>query len=187
MLGRKWLLRHPRVFAALDAVELRELIDDPLREIASADLVFGMGRVLLEAIAAAKLPVMIGYQDPIALISSENIERLGDSNFSGRGESACGSKKLAEEIDQQLKRDRSNEAGKLQEAIQLDPHVCELQEILERLQAGENKLVLSGGLSERVIRLSVKLARNELSPEHYVANLKSSLNAAQLSTLVAQQ
>jgi hypothetical protein len=59
--------------------------DDPARVIADADIVVGMGRVVLEGLAARRPTVLIGYEKAVGVVSGENFDKYGFSNFSGRG------------------------------------------------------------------------------------------------------
>ena len=84
-LGRKWLMRNPKLWSVLRDIEFCPPTDDPARVIADADIVVGMGRVVLEGLAARRPTVLIGYEKAVGVVSGENFDKYGFSNFSGRG------------------------------------------------------------------------------------------------------
>lgn len=55
------------------------------KEIANADIVLGLGRCIIEAMASQKICCIIGYDKIKPIIKKENIEQAMFENFSGRG------------------------------------------------------------------------------------------------------
>jgi hypothetical protein len=86
LLGANWSYQNRRrVFSALPRVHVLGYDRDPRGLAGQSDLVLGMGRVLLEGLAAGKPVVLIGYDRLCGLVTAENLEAFSRSNFSGRG------------------------------------------------------------------------------------------------------
>lgn len=105
LLGRKWLVKHPLVWRYLSKIHLRHATTKPSQVVADADVVLGMGRVILEGMAAGKPCILIGYQHVVGLVTKENFDSLRYHNFSGRGVEPVPLKKLAKTVQQQLMND----------------------------------------------------------------------------------
>jgi hypothetical protein len=84
-LGRKWLLARPTRLLCLPRIRLLPPTDAPERAVEAADVVLGMGRALLEGVAAGRPSILVGYERVIDLLDDVNFEAFRDSNFSGRG------------------------------------------------------------------------------------------------------
>ena len=177
VLGRKWLLRHPQAFAALGAIELQSLTSEPMREIEAADVVFGMGRVLLEAIAAGKVPVLIGYERPISVVTAANYARLAVNNLSGREQADTTPAKIAAEIANVLSSRRSDVLGSLQDQIALEPWGNDLCELLRHMpRSDDNANEVLGDTSEtRRLRISAgRLLNGRMSLDEWLETLENS-------------
>lgn len=86
MLGFRWSLKQGPAFAArLARIRVSGPVANSGKLIAAQDGVFGMGRVVLEAMAAGRPAVLIGYDEAIDVIDGENFDRFAAKNFSGRG------------------------------------------------------------------------------------------------------
>jgi len=86
LLGRKWCLaRMPKLIPVARRIQLLAGTDSPATLIQEHGTVFGMGRVVLEALAEDRRAVLIGYHQAIDVASLETIESMARSNFSGRG------------------------------------------------------------------------------------------------------
>ena len=83
-LGRKWLLKNPHVLKYLHRINIQPPAMDKQKIIDQADIVLGMGRVVLEGIMAKKPTVLIGYDAVKGLVTSANFSEYQYSNFSGR-------------------------------------------------------------------------------------------------------
>lgn len=64
------------------------------------DVIIGMGRCILEAIACKKIAIISGYEEIIGIIKTENIETASLENFSGRGMKPLGEEKTIQQLDQ---------------------------------------------------------------------------------------
>lgn len=64
-------------------IELLPATNDVKGIMDSYDVVLGMGRCILEAIAMKKIPIIIGYNKCINIVNKENIELANNYNFSG--------------------------------------------------------------------------------------------------------
>ena len=62
------------------------------------DIVLGVDRVILEAIAMKKIPVLIGYSEPKQIITKENIKIEADEGFSGENLKSTSIEELAKQI-----------------------------------------------------------------------------------------
>lgn len=88
IVGFKWALDR-KLLATLARVRFPGVVADPMRFIGEYDAVFGMGRVVIEALAAGKPAVLIGYDHVVDVIDGANFDRFAEANFSGRGEAAA--------------------------------------------------------------------------------------------------
>lgn len=66
-------------------IRLLGKVDEPRRILRKYDLVLGMGRVILEAIAEGLEALCIGYDGLKGYVTPELLHRLAYANFSGRG------------------------------------------------------------------------------------------------------
>jgi len=84
LLGRKWILTKPSVWSFLKKINIKPPIKNSQDAISQANVVFGMGRVLLEGIAANRLSVLIGYNEVMGVLNQQVYDEFKYSNFSGR-------------------------------------------------------------------------------------------------------
>lgn len=84
-LGRKWALRNPALVPVLPFIRFRSATNEPMKVISDADVVLGMGRVVLEGLAANKPTILIGYERTIGLVTRAKLSTYEEANFSGRG------------------------------------------------------------------------------------------------------
>lgn len=85
-LGGTWCYEQgPGFLRSLLHVHFQGYTDDSRALIRKADVVLGMGRVVLEGLAEGKPCVVVGYEDIGGLVSPETFEKYRWSNFSGRG------------------------------------------------------------------------------------------------------
>jgi hypothetical protein len=85
ILGRRWLAQGlDRVTGAL-VTRFEPPTEEPQAQVARADVVLGMGRALLEGLAAGLPSVLVGYDRVVGLVTNDNFADLRVSNFSGRG------------------------------------------------------------------------------------------------------
>ena len=88
ILGRRWVAQGlDRVTGAL-LTRFEPSTEKPEEKVVQSDIVLGMGRALLEGLAAGRPSVLVGYEGVIGLVTNDNFERLQFSNFSGRGVAA---------------------------------------------------------------------------------------------------
>jgi hypothetical protein len=83
-LGRKWLAKNYWCLRDLPAITFCPQTEDARAVIRDADVVLGMGRVLLEALSLGKIAILVGYQDVIGRVSMTNFQQLRSTNLSGR-------------------------------------------------------------------------------------------------------
>jgi hypothetical protein len=110
LLGRKWLFSDWNRCLGAALTRLEGLSDEPEAEARRADVVLGMGRALLEGLAAERPCVLIGYEDVIGVVTNDNFEHLSATNFSGRN---CRAEPIAQVAKQA--------AAALQERTALSP------------------------------------------------------------------
>lgn len=108
-LGRRWLLKNIKLINVLPYLSMRPLTSEPEEAIQRADIVFGMGRVVLEAMALERLAVLIGYQTPIGLVTEQNFDAYQTTNFSGREQAP----KCVDDIVQEI----VNKIGQIKQAV----------------------------------------------------------------------
>ena len=68
-----------------EAIAMEGWADDPAPHMDKADLVLGVGRCVLEAIAAGRPVLVLGNERIGGLVTAENFPVLQKTNFSGRG------------------------------------------------------------------------------------------------------
>ncbi|GEM_PF-3278738 len=85
LLGFKWAF-DARMLRVLPRTHIIGAVDEPMELIAQYGAVFGMGRVVLEALAAGRPAVVIGYESVADVVDGSNFDRFAERNFSGRGE-----------------------------------------------------------------------------------------------------
>ena len=85
-LGASWCLSQGAGFIPkLRRVEFVGWTSRGREMIESSDAVMGMGRVVLEAVAAGRPAVVVGYEDAHGLLTKGRFEMFRRTNFSGRG------------------------------------------------------------------------------------------------------
>lgn len=99
-LGRKWCVRQGWALAkVISRIEFVGWTADARHLMRKSDVVLGMGRVLLEAVAENRPAVLVGYRDVHGLLTEETFDRFRASNFSGRGIPAAGIDEVARSLE----------------------------------------------------------------------------------------
>jgi hypothetical protein len=119
LLGRKWLLRHPTVALRLNRIFIRPLTNTPSKVIQNADIILGMGRVVLEGLAHGRPTVLIGYEEAIDAVDVSNFSALQQTNFSGRMQIAQDHKAITNKIVGMLPTTAS-QRSELQNLVSID-------------------------------------------------------------------
>ena len=102
LLGKKWMLLNPSVYKVLERIKVEPLTQEVQKVIKNSDIVFGMGRVVLEGIALRKPTVLVGYDKVISAVNDENFSQLQSSNFSGRDQISLPSKEIIKQLTNML-------------------------------------------------------------------------------------
>ncbi|MDM8553607.1 glycosyltransferase [Desulfococcaceae bacterium HSG7] len=85
-LGGKWCYKQGiSFFRNLNNISFYGYTSRSKELIRNSDVVFGMGRVLLEGLAEGKPGILVGYKNAHGIVTKENFETFRYSNFSGRG------------------------------------------------------------------------------------------------------
>ena len=85
-LGARWSFGQGLAFVrTMPRIHFIGWTGDSRAEIRKADVVLGMGRVVLEAIAEGRPAVLTGYHDVHGLVTRETFDAFRKANFSGRG------------------------------------------------------------------------------------------------------
>lgn len=71
-----------------------------LEEMNEAEIILGLGRCILEAVAMQKIAIIMGYEEPKQLILPQNIENASNNNFSGRNMESETVENLVEQLKQ---------------------------------------------------------------------------------------
>jgi len=101
------------------------------KEISNSDIVLGLGRCIIEAMASKKICCIIGYEKLKPIISKDNIEKAMFENFSGRG--------LPDEtIDSIIKQIREKEKEEIKKIVNDNYKV-----IKEKLDLEKNIYIIS--------------------------------------------
>jgi hypothetical protein len=85
ILGRRWIAQGLDRFTGTLLTRFEPPTDNPEKKVAQSDIVLGMGRALLEGVAAGRPSILVGYERVVGLVTNENFPALRFSNFSGRG------------------------------------------------------------------------------------------------------
>jgi len=86
LFGRKWLMKNTCLINILRHTYIHPLTNNVTEAIQKSDVVLGMGRVALEAIANSKTAILIGYHHSIGVIDINNFKQYQTTNFSGRAQ-----------------------------------------------------------------------------------------------------
>lgn len=98
-LGARWCTgRGLRFLLTLRKIHFIGWTADPRAEIRRADAVMGMGRVILEAIAEGKTPILVGYESAHGVVTPLRFDELRRTNFSGRGALPQAHDEIVEEL-----------------------------------------------------------------------------------------
>lgn len=98
-LGGRWALGQGLGFLrTIPRVHFIGWTADARRHIREADVVLGMGRVVLEGIAEDRLAVLVGYKALHGVITPANFDAFRRSNFSGRGVPEKSAAEVVEEL-----------------------------------------------------------------------------------------
>ena len=82
-----------------DIITIEGWVDDPLASFAAADVVLGVGRCVLEAVAAGRPVLVVGNEEIGGWVTEANFLSLQKANFSGRGSgTAVNGENLAKEL-----------------------------------------------------------------------------------------
>lgn len=101
LLGRSWCLQSgPEVLYALGFTRVVSGCSDLKPLFDQTGVVFGMGRVVIEALGSGKPSVLFGYDDVVDVVRGENFARMAVSNFSGRGIEKCGDREILAQLSQ---------------------------------------------------------------------------------------
>jgi len=90
IFGRKWAIRNIGLVHSVKYINVHPITLEVPSKMQEVDIIFGMGRVVLEALANRKLAILVGYSEAINLITKENFKELQKSNFSGRSQLVTG-------------------------------------------------------------------------------------------------
>jgi hypothetical protein len=86
LLGARWCHgERRRLWRALPRVRWLGYTPDPRSAARQAELVFGMGRALLEGLAEGRPGVLVGYDRVCGLVTARSFGAFAATNFSGRG------------------------------------------------------------------------------------------------------
>lgn len=129
-LGRKWLLKKPQLIPLLRHIKYFPLTLEPERAIENSTIVLGMGRVVLEGIAAGKPAILIGYDKVIGRVTKERFDEFQFSNFSGRGVDETPVNMVAEEVVQAVHAD-DGENVELKKLVDINEAEGNLNRILD--------------------------------------------------------
>ena len=159
LFGRKWLCMHPIALLAIGQVRIYEATLKVNEVIAQHDVVLGMGRVILEALASKKSGVLIGYDRPIGLVTTENFEQYQSTNFSGRGQTLNSKRSILGELKNRRDRPQGyqQERETLAKLVDIQASIPELHAVLAR--AGLTKLDLA--LDNSILGILSSMIENE--------------------------
>jgi hypothetical protein len=99
VLGARWCREQgPLIWRALPWVTWLGYTDDARGAARRVDVVLGMGRVVLEALAENRPAVLVGYAEAHGLLTPERWGRAAATNFSGRGCEVVRPESMAREL-----------------------------------------------------------------------------------------
>jgi hypothetical protein len=179
-LGRKWLLRNPGSIPDLPHIEFRPPTPDSEKAIAEADVVLGMGRVVLEGLAANKPTVLIGYDHVIGLVTRECFSEYQHSNFSGRG---LESQALDRVADQAVKAHESENGADREIAKLVD--INESWEITLETHEVASNMNCDAQLMAAVSRQADDLLNGAIDEKKFLDNIYKTLSSEETKTYKA--
>jgi hypothetical protein len=98
-LGARWCWNEgAAILASLPFVEWSGYRPDVRRLMRASDLVLGMGRVVLEALAESRPALLVGYDQLHGCVTPETLALYGSSNFSGRAVPAARAEECADRL-----------------------------------------------------------------------------------------
>lgn len=129
------------------------------------DIVLGVDRVILEAIAMKKIPVLIGYSEPKQIITKENIKIEADEGFSGENLKSTSIEELAKQIKEKT--------------IDLEEnynYVKENLNIQKNIYTEEKTEINYEGANIEIIRLIEKLQNKNIELQEKIPKINEKLN-----------
>lgn len=101
VLGLKWLLNHPLVSLSILLGRVSVVPHGVHNEslVADAEMVVGMGRVVLEGLAVNKTTVLVGYDGVRDVLDENNFGLYDANNLSGRGTEPSPIKSIVRRIE----------------------------------------------------------------------------------------
>ncbi len=170
MLGARWCLSQGASFLrALPRIRVHGYASDPRGLMRESDVVMGMGRVILEALAESRPAVLIGYDRMCGPVTERSFDRYRRANFSGRGEEP----RSVEAVKAALLELWRGGGGP--SARQLDVISVEGQGDL--LHALLGRVVEKGGIADRDRRLA----------DHLVGRIRSGASEEELFAIVCDR
>ena len=179
--GARWSLRRPLSFLRL-LPQLRFVgaAEDVAGLMERADLVLGMGRVVLEGLAARRPALLIGYEHPHGVVTSARLDRFAHTNYSGR---QCEPLTVAESVAEI--RGLNSLGWELSstelERLDVERTVDELQEIFAAVGSQPAATESDRALAQTI----ANMAREGASDEAVVERVGKDLTAAEQRTLRA--
>lgn len=99
VLGARWCrAQGPALLRALPFVDWHGYEPEPRRLMRASDLVLGMGRVLIEALAERRPAYLVGYTGLHGLLTPATLDACAAANFSGRGLPAHSDAEAADQL-----------------------------------------------------------------------------------------
>jgi glycosyltransferase involved in cell wall biosynthesis len=179
-LGGKWCYEQGiSLLRALRHVDFHGYTSDARELIREADVVLGMGRVLLEGMAEGKPCVLIGYDEICGLVTPETFEQYRWSNFSGRGIEPQPAAAVCESLRGFGRHGSAQSAGHLSA---IDVATCGdrlgglLEELIGSAVFAEDEVKLARELSESI-------SSTEFRSEDIYSSVCSRLSPRELSSL----
>lgn len=129
------------------------------------DIVLGVDRVILEAIAMKKIPVLIGYSEPKQIITKENIKIEADEGFSGENLKSTSIEELAKQIKE-----------KNIDVEENYNYVKENLNIQKNIYTEEKTEINYEGANIEIIRLIEKLQNKNIELQEKIPKINEKLN-----------
>lgn len=167
-LGGKWCCQQGiSFFRNLNNIIFYGYTSNSKELIRNSDVVFGMGRVLLEGLAEGKIGVLVGYKNVHGIVNKENFEAFKYSNFSGRGLSPQKTEDVCKAIE------NFSKTGRCQDSSYL--YSISIEYCGNRLEYILKEIIDSYSFREDEVNFAKKLSKKILSCEYDSAKIFSEI------------
>ena len=176
IVGRKWTLKTPAFLFNINSIEVKPLVDDVTSVLEKADVVLGMGRVMIEAIAYRKVALLVGYDHYVGVINDNNFMSLQHNNFSGRESIQQAEESIVKNIDQFMLNQNSLE--RMFDEVDVENQVSNLESEINDILKNKKTYIINVDTNvDQEVKALINKAKQlkEITIDDDLIKLKSSL------------